>query len=92
MNTEEIKNEILAKLEIEREVREQLRRQQSDQSVSTKKSPWAWLDSKFGLLLIGAVISGVFVPTFQFTQEGIKWHKQNRYDSLEDSLAVYARA
>ena len=36
MNTEQIKNEILAKLEIEREVREQLGCQKSDQHVLTK--------------------------------------------------------
>lgn len=86
MNTEQIKNEILAKLEIEREVREQLGCQKSDQDVLTKKGPWAWLDSKLGLLLIGAIISGVLVPTFQFTQEEIKWRRQNRYDNLERQL------
>ena len=86
MNTEEVKNEILVKLEIEREVRAQLGRQQTDQSAPTPRSPWAWLESKIGLLLIGAVISGVLVPTFQFTQEEIKWHRQNRYDSLERQL------
>jgi len=86
MDNEEIKNQILAKLEIEREVREQLERQQSNQRNSPKKSPWMWLDSNLGLLLIGAVISGLLVPTFQFTQEEIKWHRQNRYNSLERQL------
>jgi len=86
MNNEEIKKEILARLEIEREVREQLERQQSDKSSSIRKSPWAWLDSNLGLLLIGAVISGVLVPTFQFTQEQIKWQRQNRYSSIEHQL------
>ena len=86
MNTEEIKKEILARLEIERDVREQLARQQSDKSGLIKKSPWAWLDSNLGLLLIGALISGVLVPTFQFTQEEIKWHRQNRYSSMEQQL------
>ena len=86
MDTEEIKKEILARLQTEREVREQLERQQGDQNAPIKKSPWAWLNSKFGLLLIGAIISGVLVPTFQFTQEEIKWHRQNRYDSLERQL------
>ncbi len=86
MNTDELKNEILLKLQIEREVREELARQQSDQTTQAKKTRWAWLESKFGLLLIGAIISGVLVPTFQFTQEEIKWHRQNRYDSLERQL------
>lgn len=85
MDTEEIKKDILARLQIELEVREQLARQQSE-SAPARKSSWAWLESKFGLLLIGAILSGVLVPTFQFTQEQIKWHRQNRYDSLERQL------
>lgn len=86
MDTEEIKKEIVAKLQIEREVREQLERQQGDRNAPIKKSPWAWLESKFGLLVIGAIVSGILVPTFQYTQESIKWQRQNRYSSLEHQL------
>jgi hypothetical protein len=82
MNNDEIRNEILAKLTIEREVREQLARQQADEAKPTKKSRWAWLESKLGLLVIGAIVSGVLVPVFQYTQERVKWHQQNRYNSL----------
>ena len=83
MDTEEIKAQILTKLQIEREVREQLERQQGDQNAPLKKRPWAWLESRFGLLVIGAIVSGILVPIFQYTQEAIKWQKQNRYSSLE---------
>jgi len=86
MDTDQIRNEVLTRLEVEREVREQLARQHGEPGASTGKSRWAWLDSKLGLLLIGAVISGVLVPTFQFTQEEIRWHRQNRYESLERQL------
>ncbi len=85
MDNEQIRKEISVRLEIERQVREQLRNI-GDQSAATKKSHWAWLDSKMALLVIGAVISGVLVPTFQFTQEKINWHRQNRYDSLNRQL------
>lgn len=85
MDNEQIRKEISARLEIERQVREQLCNIE-DQSAATKKSHWAWLDSKMALLVIGAVISGVLVPTFQFTQEKINWHRQNRYDSLDRQL------
>jgi hypothetical protein len=85
MDKEQIKNEILIRLEIEREVRRQLD-QSRDLNAGPKKSAWVWLESKLALLIIGAVLSGVLVPTFQFTQEKIKWHKQNRYDSLERQL------
>lgn len=85
MDNEQLRSEIALRLEIEREVREQLRNIE-EQSTAAKKSRWVWLESKLVLLIIGAVISGLLVPTFQFTQENIKWHKQNRYDSLERQL------
>ena len=79
MNPEEIRNEILTKLAIEREVREALAR---EQGAPPKKGRWAWVESKLGLLIIGAVVSGVLVPVFQYTQERVKWHQQNRYNAL----------
>ncbi len=85
MDKEQIRKEILVRIEIEQQVREQLR-DIKDQGVPPKKSHWAWLDSKMALLVIGAVISGVLVPTFQFTQQKFNWHRQNRYDSLDRQL------
>lgn len=82
MNNEEIRNEILTKLTIEREVREQLARQQAADAAPARTSRWAWVESKLGLLVIGAIVSGVLVPVFQYTQERVKWHEQNRYNSL----------
>jgi hypothetical protein len=82
MNNEEIRNEILTKLTIEREVREQLARQQAADTAPASRSRWAWVESKLGLLVIGAILSGVLVPVFQYTQERVKWHEQNRYNSL----------
>ena len=81
MNTEEIRDEIVTKLAIEREVREQLAKQQAEQNAPPRKSRWAWLESKLGLLVIGAIFSGVLVPVFQYTQERVKWHQQNRYNA-----------
>lgn len=85
MDSEEIGKEVAARLEIERQVREQLRNLE-DQGAARKKSRWAWLDSKLALLIIGAMISGVLVPRFQFTQEEINWQRQNRYNTLERQL------
>ncbi len=81
MSAEDIKNEILTKLAIEREVREQLARQQGEPAPA-KKNKWAWVETKIGLLVIGAVVSGVLVPVFQYTQERVKWRQQNNYNSL----------
>jgi hypothetical protein len=85
MNSEEIGKEVAVKLEIDRQVREQLRNLE-DQGAARKRSRWAWLDSKLTLLIIGAVISGVLVPRFQFTQEKINWQRKNRYNTVERQL------
>lgn len=85
MDKDQIQNEILVRLEIEKEVRRQLA-QDREVNEGQKKSSWAWLESKLALLIIGAIISGVLVPTFQYTQEKITWHRQNRYNSLERQL------
>ncbi len=85
MDNEQIKKEISVRLEIEREVRKQLQNIEN-RNTEPVKSRWQWLESKLMLLVIGALLSGILVPTFQFTQEKIKWHRQNRYDSLERQL------
>jgi hypothetical protein len=81
LSSEDIRNEILTRLAIEREVREQLARQNAD-PAPPKKTRWAWVESKLALLIVGAVVSGILVPVFQYTQERVKWRQQNDYDSL----------
>jgi hypothetical protein len=61
MDKEQIKNEILMRLEIEREVRKQLD-QSREQEVTPTKSSWKWLESKLALLVIGSLITGVLCP------------------------------
>jgi len=85
MERDEIKREIVSRLQLEAEVRKQLKLEESEGS-----QPKSWLrssiESKLGLLVAGAVLSGVLVPTFQFTQERIKWRQQNQYDALQRQL------
>ena len=85
MDNEQIKNEILTRLEIEREVRKQLD-QRSGEEPAPAKGRWKWLESKLALLIFGFFLTGILVPTFQYTQEKFKWHRQNRYDNLERQL------
>lgn len=85
MDSDKIGKEVAVRLEIERQVREQLPNLE-DQGAAQKRSRWAWLDSKLALLIIGAVISGVLIPRFQFTQEKINWQRQNRYNTVERQL------
>ncbi len=79
MEQEQLKQEILQQLRLERQVREELERRTEG---PPEKKRFAWLESKVGLLVIGAVVSGVLVPAFQFTQETIKWMRENRYNAL----------
>ena len=85
MDKEQIKNEILMRLEIEGEVRKHLD-QGNEKESAPIKGRWKLLESKLGLLIIGSLITGILVPTFQYTQEKLKWHRQNRYDKLERQL------
>ena len=47
-----------------------------------------WWESRLGLLLIGSALSGVLVPFFQYTQETVKWRRQNRYDNAKFRLTM----
>ncbi len=80
MEQEQLKEEILQQLRLERQVREEFERRGGE--GPTEKPRFAWLESKIGLLVVGAVVSGVFVPAFQFTQETFKWMRENRYNAL----------
>jgi len=79
MLTQEEKDKIIEKVEFEKDVKK---------SLNSEPEPkrFAWLNSKLSLLLIGAVISGILVPWFQYTQKSIEWKRQNRYDSISYRL------
>lgn len=79
MLTEEQKDRIVEKVKFENEVRKSL-----NPEPRTKR--FSWLNSKLALLLIGAVMSGILVPWFQYTQKSIEWKRQNRYDSISYRL------
>lgn len=79
MLTQKEKDKIIEKVEFENDVKK---------SLYSKPEPkrFAWLNSKLALLIIGAVISGILVPWFQYTQKSIEWKRQNRYDSISYRL------
>ena len=82
MITDEDRDRIVERIRLESEVREELAKTEA----KVEPSRWAWVESKLGLLVIGAVITGVLIPFFQTTQETIKWTRQNRYDVLKYRL------
>lgn len=83
LDPDDLREQILLRLRVEQEVRDQLALQQEQAGPPAPPPPWSWLDSKLGLLLLGALITGVLVPSFQFTQESLSWTRQNRYDELK---------
>lgn len=70
---------IVERIRAENEIRKELAESEED----GKKNRWAWVESKLSILIIGAILTGVLIPTFQVTQETIKWTRQNRYDNLK---------
>lgn len=58
-------------------------RKKLDEEEFPNKGIMQLLQSKIGLLVLGAIITGVLVPIFQASQETIKWARQNRYDNLK---------
>lgn len=77
--TSEEKNQIIERLRFESDLRKELQGEQEPK----KRSRFAWVESKIGILLVGALVSGILVPVFQYTQEKIKWKRQNRYENVK---------
>jgi hypothetical protein len=50
------------------------------------QSKKSWANTKLGLLIIGAIISGILIPTFQYTQRFFEWRRQNQYNSYSENL------
>ena len=79
MLSKEEKDKIIEKAKFENDIKKSL-------DFEQKQRKFSWLNSKLSLLLIGAVITGVLVPWFQYTQKSIEWKRQNRYDSISYRL------
>lgn len=85
MISDEEKARIISQVRFENLIRKELEKEKKEEATPSR---WSWLQSKLGLLLIGALISGFLVPLFQYTYETIKWTRQNRYDNLKYRLEM----
>ncbi len=85
MLSEEEKNRIVERVQFETQVRKEVQSAGKDEQ---KPAKYAWLETKLGLLLIGSLLSGILVPLFQYTQETIKWKRQNRYENVKYRLGM----
>lgn len=81
MLSEEEKAHIIEKVQFENAIKKEL-------SDSAKPKKYGWIESKIVLLLIGALITGILVPTFQYTQKLWEWKRQNQFANLTFSLTM----
>lgn len=85
MISDEEKARILERVRLENQIKKEIT---DSEEKEGKKTKWSFLQSKLGLLVIGSFITGILVPLFQFTQETIKWTRQNRYDNVKHHLEM----
>lgn len=85
MEREEIKSEIVARLRLEDEVRQELKRQKAEPPPPAGRFS-RFTDSKVGALVATAILSGLLVPSFQCSQERFRWREKNQYDTLQRQL------
>ncbi len=77
--TEKEKQLILERLRVEAEIRSQL---------GPPARKYGWLQSPLSLLVAGFLLTGLLVPLLQFSQETLKWKRQNRYDNTKYQLSM----
>ncbi|HVW30008.1 MAG TPA: hypothetical protein VHC69_31820 [Polyangiaceae bacterium] len=71
------KASIIARLEFEHAIRAALAQREEPSGVT-----WKWINSKIGLLVFGAVVTGLFVPGFQYTGKLFDARRQDRFETL----------
>ena len=81
MLTDDEKARLVERVQFEQEVKKTL-------EPSKGSSPWGFLESKLGLVVVGFLLTGVLVPGLQSLQESIKWQRQNRYENMKYRLGL----
>lgn len=86
MLSEEEKNRIVERIQFEDELRKTLSKQARSSDRSLISAIWEKAGSGLGLLLVGAVVTGVLVPIFQNRQKTLEWERQIRYENVKFNL------
>jgi hypothetical protein len=55
---------------------------------SLRQKIWALASSGFGLLILGGILTGFLVPTFQAYQRKLEWERQIRYENVKFNLGM----
>ncbi|MEK6410422.1 MAG: hypothetical protein AABN34_26160 [Acidobacteriota bacterium] len=85
MLSDEEKNRIIEKIQLEEELRKTLSKKEPS-GRSLINTIWEKAGSGLGLLLIGAVVTGILVPIFQHRQKTLEWERQIRYETVKYNL------
>jgi len=81
MLSDDEKNHIVERVQFENALRKEV-------SESSEPKKFAWLESKITLLIVGALLTGVLVPTFQYTQKLWEVKRQNQFNNLTFTLTA----
>jgi hypothetical protein len=84
--TEEEKERIIERIEFEQGLRKTLSEKDQSSDESLIGNLWEKAGSGLGLLLIGAVVTGILVPIFQNRQKTLEWERQIRYENVKYNL------
>ncbi len=79
-----LRDEIVARLSLEREVREQINADPKRKSFSL----WDTLNSGFVLLLVTTIVTSILVPIYQKRQQDADWWRQLRSENAKYHLGM----
>lgn len=86
MLSEEEKQHILERIQLEQEIRQTLTPKQPPTSAA--KPFWETLNSSFVLLVLTSLVTAIIVPYFQRNQSEIEWKRQIRADNIKYRLSM----
>jgi hypothetical protein len=89
MLTEEEKDRLVERIQLERDIKRAI----AEEEPQKRRTPllqnvWGLASSGLGLLLIGGVITGFLVPSFQAYQKKLEWERQIRYENVKFNLGM----
>jgi hypothetical protein len=89
MLTEEEKDRLVERIQLERDIKRAIAEEEPQKrGTPLLQNVWGLASSGLGLLLIGGVITGFLVPSFQAYQKKLEWERQIRYENVKFNLGM----